>query len=113
MNDHIFRHMLDATAPLIVWALYFFAAYIFVALACDSILVQAQWLGQSLIRSVLMLWTIATGLALALLLWRAIINYRGAAYALMSAARLACALLALIASAWAAAPMFILSVCSQ
>lgn len=113
MNDHIFRRTLDATAPLILWGLYFFAAYIFVALACDSTLAQAQWLGQSLIRSVLMLWTIATGLTLALLLWRAVINYRGAAYALMPAARLACALLGLIASAWTAVPMFILSVCSQ
>lgn len=113
MNDHVFRRTLDVTAPLLVWALYFFVAYIFVALACDSSLMHTQWLGLSLIRAVLMLLTIAAGLAHIFLLWRALRAYRGAGYALMPAARLACAILGLIGSTWTAIPMFILAVCVQ
>jgi hypothetical protein len=34
VNDRLFRDLLAGSAPLVVWALHFFAAYVLVALLC-------------------------------------------------------------------------------
>lgn len=112
-DDRIFHRTFDATAPLILWALHFFAAYIFAVASCDTTLADALWLDRPLIWMVLLAWTIVVLPVAAFLLWRAVVLYLMAPRQLLSGARLGCAVLGAIGIVWTAVPMLILSVCSQ
>jgi hypothetical protein len=112
-DDGFFRHFLDATAPLLLWALLFFAGYVFVAVACDTALADRHWAGQPAI--LLILWgaTIAVALAVLLLLVRAVALCRIAPRQLLSGARLGLAALGLLGIAWMAVPMLVLPACIE
>lgn len=112
-DDDIFRHFLDATAPLLLWALHFFAAYAFAAVACDSGLAKMIWAGQSAILLVLAVATAAAFLMLLLLVARAVQLCRITPWQLLSGARLGLAVLALLGLAWVAVPLFVLPVCVE
>jgi hypothetical protein len=112
-DDDIFRHFLDATAPLLLWALHFFAAYAFAAAACDSALANKIWVGQPAILLILAIATTAVLLAMLLLLVRAVKLCRIAPWQLLPGARLGLAVLGLLALAWVAVPLFILPVCME
>lgn len=112
-HERFFLRTLDATAPLLLWALHFFVAYIFVAMSCDTGWVDLIWRGSPAIRLLLVAWTMAM---LALDLWlllRAIVRYRNAPPGLQAGARVGCAVLGTIGIAWTAVPMFVLSACTK
>jgi hypothetical protein len=112
-REYFFRRTFYATAPLLLWAVHFFGAYVFTAMSCASELADAMWHGRSVIAWVLVVWT-ALAIVLAIcLLWRALIDYRKSRAALMNGARIGCALLGAIGIAWTAMPLFILSVCTK
>jgi hypothetical protein len=111
-RDRFFRNSVDASAPLLLWALHFFTVYIFVALACESTLVDAQLFGYPYIECMSLLLSlfaifIATGL-----LWRAAMMCLLRPRQLLSLARLGCAMLGIIGIIWTSVPMFILSACA-
>lgn len=112
-DDDIFRHFLDATAPLLLWVLHFFAAYAFAAAACDSGLADRIWLGQPAILLILVVATVAVLLAILLLLVRAVMLCRLAPWRLLSGARLGLAVLSLLGLSWVAVPLFLLPVCME
>lgn len=112
-DDDIFRHFLDATAPLLLWALHFFAAYAFAAVACDSALASSIWIGQPAILLMLAIATMAALMVILLFLWRAVKLCRIAPWQLLSGARLGLAVLALLGLAWVAVPLLILPVCTS
>lgn len=111
-RDHFFRDAMDASAPLLLWALHFFVVYIFAALACESTLVGAQLFSYPLIEGVLRLLSLIASLLLLGLLWRAIALYRHASQKFLPFTRLLCVMLGTIGIVWTSVPMFILSACS-
>ena len=110
-HDYFFRDAADASAPLLLWALHFFAVYIFVALACVSTLIDAQLFGYPLIKNVSLLLSLLAILLVAGLMWRAIFLYRKTSQQLLSLARLGCAVLGVIGIIWSTVPMLILESC--
>jgi hypothetical protein len=110
-RDHFFRDSVDASAPLLLWALHFFAVYIFVALACGSTLVDAQLFGYPLIKSVSLLLSLLAILLVAGLLWRAIFLCRQRPQPLLSLARLGFAMLGALGIVWTTIPMLVLESC--
>lgn len=110
-RDHFFRKSVDASAPLLLWALHFFGVYIFVALACGSTLSDAQLFGYPLIKSVSLLLSLIAILLVAGLCRRAILLCRQTPQQLLSLARLGCAVLGTIAIVLTTIPMFILASC--
>lgn len=110
-RDHFFRDSVDASAPLLLWALHFFAIYIFVALACGSTLVDVQLAGFPLIKSVSLLLSLLALFLVAGLWWRAILLCRKRPQQLLSLARLGCAMLGAIGIIWTSVPMLILASC--
>jgi hypothetical protein len=110
-RDHFFRDSVDASAPLLLWALHFFAVYIFVALACGSTLADAQLAGYSMIKTVSLLLSMIAILLVAGLCWRAILLCRQRPQQLLSLARLGCAMLGAIGIIWTSVPMLILASC--
>lgn len=112
-DDDILRHFLDATAPLLLWALHFFAAYAFAAAACDSALAQTSWAGQPAILLILAVATAAIFLVIVLLVTRAARLCRIAPWRLLSGARLGLSVLALLGLVWVAIPLFVLPVCME
>lgn len=112
-REHFFRRTFGATAPLLLWAVHFFGAYVFAAISCASELADATWHGRSAIASALIVWTtlaIATALWL---LWRATIGYRKSQSTLIGGTRIGCALLGAIGIVWTALPLFVLAVCTK
>jgi hypothetical protein len=111
-HDHFFHRTLDASAPLLLWALHFFVAYIFSAAACDTRLAKVSWYGQPAIWLILVAWTAIMFAAIAWLLWRAA-HRRSSAQRLLPDARFGCAILATVGVVWTTVPMFIVSVCTK
>lgn len=113
-RDRFWRDSLDASAPLILWALHFFIVYILVAASCVSE-ADAQHTtivpGNDVVVVVLQAITVCALLIAAWLVWRAIALYRLASSQLLALARLWCAALAAIGMTWTAVPLFILSTC--
>lgn len=109
--DSFLRLSFDAAAPLLLWLLYFFASYAFVAVGCDSRLGRTQWLGLPAIALVL---TVASGVMAALflmMLGRAVMRWRAVPPTLLSTARLGIAALALLGLVWMAVPQWIMPLC--
>ncbi len=113
MRDHFFRDAIKASASLLLWALHFFTLYIFVALACESVLVQSRLFGRPLIESVSLLLSLIVSLLALALLWRAVVLCRMEPQKLLPLARLGCALLGLIGIVWTSVPLLILSACTR
>jgi hypothetical protein len=112
-HEHFFLRTFNATAPLLLWAIHFFGAYIFTAMSCATKLVHVVWSERPAIGWLLAAWTF---LAMALVLWlllRAVLDYKKSQSALMSGARFGCALLGAIGIAWTSIPLFILPVCTK
>jgi len=112
-REYFFRRTFDATAPLLLWAIHFFGAYMFTAMSCTGELADAMWHGRSVIAWVLVAWTALAIAAAVWLLWRAAIGYRQSPVTLMDGARIGCALLGAIGIAWTALPLFVLAVCTK
>lgn len=112
-RDRFFQDALDASAPLLLWALHFFVVYIFVALSCGSTLVDATLFGRPLIESVCLALTVLALLIVAGSLWRAIGYCRLDAHSLLPLVRLGCAMLGMIGILLTSVPMFILSACAS
>ncbi len=111
MRDHFFRNAVDASTPLLLWALHFFTVYIFTAAACDSTLEQVQLAGYPLVRAVALLLSLIALLLAAGLCWRSVFLYRPTSPTLLSLARLGCAILGTIGIVWTTIPLFILTSC--
>lgn len=111
-RDRLFLPVMDACAPLLLWALHFFGAYVVAAASCTTALADAVWLGQAAIRLMLLVWTIAALLFAVWLLLRARREGRKARRRLLSGARVGCAALGLLGIAWTALPLLALSACT-
>lgn len=114
LRERLFLSTFDACAPLLLWALHFFAAYVFAALACDTALAEQVWAGRSAVWMVLMGWSIAALLCAASLLTRAARRWREADphARLLNGTRLGCAVLGVIGIAWTALPLLALPACA-
>ncbi|HWT73068.1 MAG TPA: hypothetical protein VN361_12865 [Oxalicibacterium sp.] len=103
---------MDACAPLLLWALHFFGAYVFAAASCTTALADTVWFGQAAIRLTLIVWTIAALLLAGWLLLRACRALRETGRRhLLSGARAGCAALGLLGIVWTALPLLTLSAC--
>jgi hypothetical protein len=113
-QDHLFKNMLLATAPLLVWAAHFFFSYAFVAAACVAGLDSATIAGMPILETGLLLASmLALGTAAALL-WRPLrrVCRRGGSDRLIDTAKVGSAMLALIGIAWTSLPMLMLKGCN-
>lgn len=111
-RDRFFPPSFDACAPLLLWALHFFVAYVFAAAACLTSLAEAVWLGHPAIWVALLAWSFAALLCALWLLFRARRACRDAHDRLVSGVRMGCAVLALVGIAWTSLPLLMLSVCT-
>jgi hypothetical protein len=110
MRDRLAPLSFDACAPLLLWALHFFGAYVFAAAACLTSLADTEWMGRSVIWLVLIVWTMAALLCALWLLIRAGRRRRPDGR-LLSGVRLGCAALGLVGIAWTGLPLLLLSTC--
>lgn len=111
-RDRLISRLFDACAPLLLWALHFFGAYVFAAASCLTPLADKVWMDRSAIWIMLAVWTIAALLCALWLLVRAARRWRATQDRLLSGARLGCAVLGLLGIAWTAMPLLLLSACA-
>lgn len=109
--DAFLRLSFDAATPLLLWLLYFFAGYAFVAAGCDSRLGSMMWLGRPAIALVLAVASGAMAVLFLLMLGRAVMQWRAAPPTLLSTARVGIAVLALLGLVWMAVPQWIMPLC--
>ncbi|MDQ1812687.1 hypothetical protein RBA41_05155 [Massilia sp. CCM 9210] len=109
MREHLFRKLLHACAPLLVWALHFFFCYVWVAALCAPGMID----GEAPRR-----WVVGMASALALgvclwLAWRARHVLAGASEAtrLLDWASAGSAVLAVAGVAWTSLPALMLDGC--
>ncbi len=100
MGDRFFHKLWQGTAPLILWATHFFFCYLYAASGCR----RETW-------AVLLGVTLA---ALALAGWLVRQGWQGgkAPRTLLRMAQLGGAVLALVAIAWSAMPLFVFGACA-
>ncbi|GGC12168.1 hypothetical protein GCM10007205_21610 [Oxalicibacterium flavum] len=110
-HDRFLSSLLDAGAPLILWALWLFGIYAYAAVACDTALANTTWAGHPAIVVVLAGTTGLTLLILLAMLARAIARLCAAPRSLMAFARVGIALLGLIGTVWGALPIFMMTNC--
>ena len=110
-TDRFLPALLDASAPLILWAVFLFGVYAFAAVACDTALAQRDWGGHGAIKIVLLAVTMLSVAVTLALLWRAAHLYRQAPGSLMTFARFGIGLLGLIGILWTAVPMVLMQTC--
>jgi hypothetical protein len=104
-RERLFAMTFDVCAPLLLWALHLFGAYVFAATACGS-------MSDDQVQLVLLAWSlIALACAVGLLI-RATYRRRHFVLArLLSGMRLGCAVLGVIGVAWTALPLLVLPSC--
>lgn len=111
-DERFLQRSCDAAAPLLLWLIWFFACYAFVALACDSILVHEQWLGMPAIRLVLYMANALALLVMLALLLRAVALYRSARRrTLLPTARVGIAALGMLGVLWTSMPAMLMAAC--
>lgn len=98
--ERFFAATLHGSAPLLVWALHFFGAYVLVAAGCCRA-------GDASLRTLLLL---GSALAIGAIAWQ-LRGTAGASDRLLRSARLGGGVLALVGVAWTTLPMFVLPVC--
>ena len=104
MQEPFFRPLWKGSAPLVVWAVYFFAAYAFVAAGCGTAL-------QPFLRTGLLA---AGALALVAIGWLMLRQRgRGSLHRLSGAAQIGSGLLACIGIAWTTLPLLLVPVCAS
>jgi hypothetical protein len=104
-RERLFARTFDVCAPLLLWALHLFGAYVFAATACASMPAEQ-------VRLVLLAWSfIALACAVGLLI-RAMYRRRHLVHArLLFGMRLGCAVLGVIGVGWTALPLLVLPSC--
>jgi hypothetical protein len=108
-NEHFFRRVLRATLPLLVWIADFAFSYGLAAAQCSPVGLRPGGPDRLLLGGA----SLAAFGACALLAWRAcrILRRRGRAAGLLDRAAFLFALLAMVAIAWAAMPLFMVDGC--
>lgn len=103
MSESFFGRIWAGSAPLVIWAVHFFAAYAVVAAGCGSTL-------QPYLRPGLLGAGALALAAIAWLLWRR--RRTGTLHRLVSAAQIGSGVLACIGIAWTTLPLLLVPVCS-
>ena len=113
-DDPLFKKMLGATAPLLLWAAHFVFLYVFVAIACIAGVAGSTVAGVPVLTAVLLLESAAAIAAAAVMLVRSarLLRHQGSAAGLLEVARAGSALLAVFAIAWASLPVLFLRTCN-
>lgn len=110
-DDRFFVSLFDASAPLILWAVYLFGVYAYAAVACDTAFAYVAWSGYSAIKIVLLGVTVPVVLGLLAMLLRAARYLKSTPHSLMAFARVGIAVLGLIGVVWSALPMLLMTSC--
>jgi hypothetical protein len=115
-RDRLFPPTFDVCAPLLLWALHFFGAYVFAAAGCLTSLADMVWMGRSATWLMLLAWSLVGLLCALWLLIRAVRAWHAMHDAsrdrLSCSARVACAALGLTGIAWTSLPLLMLSSCA-
>ncbi len=113
-DEPLFRKMLAAMAPLLLWAGHFVFLYVFVAVACIAGVAGLKVAGFPVATVVLLLESVAAMIAAAILLLRSarLLRSRDNQAGLLDVVRAASALLALAAIAWVSMPVLVLRTCN-
>lgn len=113
-HDSLFRKMLLATAPLLLWGAHFVFLYVFVAASCIAGMSDVMLAGVPAQTAVLLLESAAAIVAAGVLLLRSArtLKRRGSQVRLVEMAYAGSALLALIAIVWASLPVLFLRTCN-
>lgn len=105
MGERFFVRLWQGTAPLVLWAAHFFFCYLVAASGCR----RGTW-------AVLLGATLLALAAAGWLAWRAWQGWRSdpapASHGMLRMAQLAGAMLALVAIAWSALPLFVFGRCA-
>jgi hypothetical protein len=109
-GEHFFRRVLRATLPLLIWIAHFAFSYGLAAAQCAPAGLRPGGPDRFLIAGA----SLAALGACALLAWRAcrILRRRGRAAGLLERAAFLLALLAMVAIAWGAMPVFLVAGCA-
>ena len=110
-TERFFPALLDASAPLILWALYLFGVYAYAAVACDTAFAYTFWSGYAAIKVVLLGVTALVVIVLLVILLRAARLLKNSQQGLMTFARVGIAILGLIGVVWTAVPMLLMTSC--
>lgn len=113
-DDPLFKRMLGATAPLLLWAAHFAFLYVFVAIACIAGVAASTVAGVPVLTAVLLLESAAAIAAAAVMLTRSarLLRRRGNAAGLFDVVRAGSALMAVFAIAWVSLPVMFLRTCN-
>lgn len=113
-DEPLFKKMLAATAPLLLWAGHFVFLYVFVAVACIAGVVELKVAGFPVATALLLLESAAAIVAAVMLLLRSarLLRRSGSQAGMVEVVRAGSALLATFAIAWASLPLLVLRTCN-